>query len=460
MKQVKELVKNQREFFYSQKTLPVKFRKEQLEKLYAEIKKNEKEILRALKQDLNKSEFEGYATELGIVYEEIRTMIKHVKKLAKPKMHKTPIVHFPSTTYTHYDPFGCVLIMSPWNYPFQLAMNPLIGAIAAGNCVLVKPSNYSPATSSIIKKLLSIFDENYIGVVEGGRDVNTELLEQKFDYIFFTGSPVVGHLVMEKAAKYLTPITLELGGKSPCIVDKTAKIDLTAKRITWGKLLNSSQTCVAPDYILVHESVKNELVAGIKKWIKIFYGENPHENSEYPKIINQHHFNRISALIESSKNDSKLAVSGGSVNSSTLQIEPTIVENATWESAVMQEELFGPIFPIIPFTTIDEAIQQINANPKPLALYLFTTAKEVEQKVLTTTYYGGGCINDTIIHLANSNVPFGGVGNSGMGKYHGKESFYTFSHTKSILKKGNWLDVNIRYAPYNGKMRLLKMFLK
>lgn len=453
MSDIKNIVINQREFFNKGKTLSIDFRKKQLNILLNSIRANEKEIFNALKIDLNKSEFETYETEIGMVYEELRFMIKNIKKLARPKKKKTPIMHFPSSSYQYRDPFGCVLIMSPWNYPFQLAMAPLIGAIGAGNCVLVKPSNYSPATSKVIKKILGVFSREYIDVVEGGRVVNQELLDEKFDYIFFTGSPTVGHLVMEKASKHLTPVTLELGGKSPCIIDETANVELAAKRFVWGKLLNAGQTCVAPDYILVHESIKDELVSCIRKYMVKFYGEKPQYNDEFPKIINRHHYDRLINLIKISGEEPQ-------ANEDTLQIAPTIIDNCDWYSEVMKEELFGPIIPVLTYKNIDDIIISINSRPKPLALYVFTTSKEIEKKVLNRIYYGGGCINDTIVHLANPNIPFGGVGNSGMGNYHGKESFYAFSHSKSILKKSNKIDINLRYAPYGENLKWLRKILK
>ena len=451
---INEIVKAQKEYYSTFETRDVSFRKNQLIKLLNLIKSHEEDIFQALKDDLNKPNFEAYETEIGMVYEELRFMIKNIKSLAKVKKIKTPLMHFPSKSYQYHDPLGCVLIMSPWNYPFQLTISPLIGALSAGNCAVVKPSNYAKATSKVIKKILDNFNSEYICVVEGGREVNTMLLEEKFDFIFFTGSPTVGKLIMEKAAKHLTPIVLELGGKSPCIVDETANIDLSAKRIAWGKLLNSGQTCVAPDYILVHESVKQEFVSALQKYITLFYGTNPEINTEYPKIINQHHFDRLCELISNSSD-----VIGGKSNPETMQIAPAIVDNCTFESLVMEDEIFGPILPILSYTNLDDIINAINNRPKPLALYCFTQSNAVEKKILHSITFGGGCINDTIIHLANSHLSFGGVGESGMGRYHGKESFNTFSHTKSILKKGNFIDINVRYAPYKNKIKLLKKIL-
>lgn len=455
MNSIKTIINNQKLYFSKEKTRDISFRKKQLEKLYKSIKQHENEILIALKSDLNKSAFEAYETEIGMVYEELKFMLKNIKNFSKPRRIKTPLMHFPSKSYQYQDPYGCVLIMSPWNYPFQLTLVPLIGAIAAGNCAVVKPSNYAKETSRVILKILSEFPQEYIAVVEGGRDVNNALLEEKFDYIFFTGSPLVGKLVMEKAAQHLTPMTLELGGKSPCIIDETAKIDLAAKRVTWGKLLNSGQTCVAPDYIIVHESIKNEFINALKKYIEVFYGKNPEKNPEYPKIINKIHFDRLSELINNSEN-----VYGGKTNSETYQIAPAIIDNCQWDSLVMKDEIFGPILPIISYNDLDEIIKQINSRPKPLALYCFTESKTIENKVLKSVLYGGGCINDTVLHLANPYLSFGGVGESGLGKYHGKESFYTFSHTKSVLKRGTSSDINLRYAPYKDNLKLIKKILK
>lgn len=455
MSLIKDIIDRQRNFFSSHSTKDISFRRDQLNKLERTIRKYERNIVKALYNDLGKSEYEAYLTELGIVYHELRYMKKNLKRLASPKKIGSPITNFPSRSYEYSDPYGVVLIMSPWNYPFQLAILPLIGSIAAGNCSIVKPSAYSKETSEILSKILDEFSDEYIAVVKGGRDENQQLLDEKFDYIFFTGSPTVGKIVMEKASKYLTPVTLELGGKSPCIIDETADVDLSARRIVWGKLLNSGQTCIAPDYILVHKGIKEEFKKSIKKYIKEFFGEKPEENPEYPKIINEKHFERLLGLIEASEK-----VEGGTVNSKERKIAPVIIDNVDWDSPVMSEELFGPIVPIIEFEEIDDIIEEMNKRPKPLALYLFTKSKNNEEKVLNRVSFGGGCINDTIMHIANNKLPFGGVGNSGMGSYHGEKSFDTFSHTKGIVKKGLWLDIKLRYAPYEGKLNMLRKLLK
>ncbi|MFI3283836.1 MAG: aldehyde dehydrogenase [Erysipelotrichaceae bacterium] len=434
---IETIVNQQRTFFLTHQSIPVSFRIQQLKRLHQQIIRYEDDILKALKEDLNKNEFEAYATEIGMVYNELKYMLRNIHKLTKKKDYASPIMHFPSKSMTYQDPYGCVLIMSPWNYPFQLTMTPLIGAIAAGNCVVVKPSNDSSATTRVIREILSVFPDEYICLVEGGRNENQALLDQKFDYIFFTGSPKVGKIVMEKAAKNLTPITLELGGKSPCIVEKSADIDLAAKRIVWGKLLNAAQTCVAPDYLWVQKDVCDQLIEAMKKYADIFYTSHPELNKDYPKIINQHHFERLCRLVK----DEAL------VNTDTRQIGLTIIKDVSWDSEVMQEELFGPILPVMCFESIEEVITTLNTKEKPLALYLFTTSKSIETKLMKHSFFGGGCVNDVIIHVANHHIPFGGIGNSGLGSYHGAYSFHTFSHTKSIMKKSNLLDLSIRYAP-------------
>lgn len=431
-------------------------RKEKLRDLKRVIKKYEDEILEALKKDLNKSFFEGYETEVGIVLEEINYTLKHLNKWAKVKRVKTPIFHFPATSYIYQEAYGKVLIMSPWNYPFQLTIAPLVGAIAAGNRVVVKPSEYSNNTAEIIEKILKeVFSQDEVKVVKGGRAVNQDLLKQKYDYIFFTGSPAVGKIVMESAAKHLTPVTLELGGKSPCIVDSSAKVKMAAKRIVWGKFLNAGQTCVAPDYLLVHQDVKAELVKEMIGYIKEFYGNSPIDNPDYPKTINKKHFDRINGLIRNEK-----IITGGNCNEQAMKIAPTILDHITWQSPIMQEEIFGPVLPVMEFDDLNQVVEMMGNHPKPLALYFFTSSKENEKKILSNISFGGGCINDTIIHLSNSNLPFGGVGNSGMGQYHGKASFNTFSHPKSIIKKSNLIDIYLRYPPFKDHLKLLKKFLK
>lgn len=455
MNDIRRILARQRTFFAGGKTLDVKFRIDALKKLREAVTIHENDILEALRKDLNKSAFEAYATEIGMVRKELDGAIKKLPKWVRKKRVRTPLIHFLSSSYMVPEPYGVVLIMSPWNYPFQLTFAPLAGAIAAGNCAVVKPSSYSPNTSRLLKDMLGeCFGEEYVAVVEGGREANRELLEQKFDYIFFTGSVKVGKVVMEAASKHLTPVTLELGGKSPCIVDKSADIELAARRIIWGKCLNSGQTCVAPDYLLVHRSVKEQLIKAMKKYITEFYGGNPCQNPEYPRIINEKHFNRLRGLMTDGR-----ILAGGEVNEETLQISPTVIDQVSWDSQVMQEEIFGPILPVIEFSDMREVITAVKSRPKPLALYLFTNDKEVERRIIRNVSFGGGCINDTIIHLATSYMPFGGVGESGMGRYHGKWSFDTFSHEKSIMKKSNLFDIKLRYPPYGDKLNLLKRIM-
>ena len=456
MESVRGILEKQRQYFYNGNTLDIDYRKASLRKLKNEIKKNEDNIFNALKKDLNKSEFESFATEIGLVYEEINETLKNIDKWSKRKKVKTPISQFKASSYIYKEPYGNALIIAPWNYPFQLVMAPLIGAIAAGNTVVIKPSELAPATASVIENIISnVFNKEYIAVIQGDIDVNKALLEERFDYIFFTGSTVVGKIVMEAATKNLTPITLELGGKSPCIVDKSDKIDLFAKRIVWGKLLNSGQTCVAPDYFLIHKDIKEEFLKSVKKYVKEFYGDNPIKSEDYVKIINKRHFQRILSLI-----DKDNILLGGNYDEAKLKIEPTVVEVKSLDEQIMSEEIFGPIMPIITYSKYEEVIKNIRNFEKPLALYLFTENEALEKNILENINFGGGCINDTIVHLATTELPFGGVGMSGMGSYHGKRSFDTFTHEKSILKRSNWIDIPLRYPPYLGKISLLRKIFK
>ena len=455
--EIKELINKQRKFYSSNISKDLKFRIQNLKLLKSIIIKYEKEIQEALRLDLGKSETEAYMTEIGMVLDEIKYNIKHLAKWAKKKYVSTPLSQFPARSYRIPEPRGLVLIISPWNYPFLLSIQPLIGAIAAGNCVIIKPSEYSVNTSKLLKKILTeIYSEAYVTVVLGEKEVAQELLKEKFDYIFYTGSTKIGKIVMEAAAKNLTPVTLELGGKSPCIVDEKCNVELAAKRIAYGKILNSGQTCVAPDYLFVHQNVKEQFLNCLIKYLKNFLGENALNNSDYPKIINEMQFNRIISLI-----DKEHVIYGGGYNRNILKIEPTILTIKDMTSKVMQEEIFGPILPIIGYNNLDYIINYININPKPLALYLFTNNKKIEKRILKEVSYGGGCINDTIIHLANKRLGFGGVGNSGIGEYHGKFSFDTFSHYKSIIKKSNHIDLPVRYHPYSKvKEKLIRMFMK
>lgn len=455
--QIKQLVLTQRKFFCTGATLPIETRIHALKNLKTCILKYEAEINAAIKKDLGKSSFESYMCETGLTLSEISYMLKHVSSFAREKRVLTPLAQFHSRSYKKPSPYGVTLIMSPWNYPFMLTMEPLVDALAAGNTAVVKPSAYSPNTSEIIKKIIEeCFEENYVAVVTGGRAENTCLLEEHFDYIFFTGSQSVGKEVMRHAAGHLTPVTLELGGKSPCIVDKTANIKLAAKRIVFGKFLNCGQTCVAPDYIYCERTVKDELVAAICQQIKKQFGAAPLNNKNYGKIINEKHFDRICNLIDPSK-----VVCGGQFNKETLQITPTVMDHVTFHDAVMQEEIFGPVLPILVYDSVDEVIANMNSMPHPLALYIFTSSKSTAKKITARIGFGGGCINDTIIHLATSEMGFGGFGESGMGSYHGKTGFGTFTHYKSIVDKKTWLDLPMRYQPYKKiNHRLIHMFLK
>lgn len=455
---IDEILEKQQKFFQNGNTLPVKFRIKMLKKLYCSVKTHESEICTALKADLGKSDFESFMCETGLVLSEISYMVRHTRKFSSKHRVHTPLAQFASSSYQKPSPYGNTLIMSPWNYPFLLTIDPLADAIAAGNTAIVKPSAYSPATSAIIEKIINeCFSPEYVAVVTGGRDKNSALLEKKFDFIFFTGSQNVGKEVLRHAAETLTPTVLELGGKSPCIVDNTAKLKLAARRIVFGKFLNCGQTCVAPDYILCSSDIKEQLIKEICEQIKSQYGENPLKNPDYGKIVNEKHFKRLCGLLDINK-----TIFGGSVDPNTLQISPTVMDNITWDDAVMQEEIFGPIIPILTFDDFDEIFSLLSNKPKPLALYLFSEDKERIQAVVNRCSYGGGCINDTIIHLATSEMGFGGVGESGMGAYHGKEGFYAFSHTKSIVEKKTWIDLPMRYQPYKRKLYsgLLHRFLK
>ena len=454
---IEQIVEAQRKFFSTGNTFDIKFRLAALDKLKKTIKTHEKELLEAIKQDLGKSASESYMCEVGLLLEKISYTRKHLRSWARTRRKCTPLTNFHAKSMIVQEPYGVVLIMSPWNYPVLLTLEPLIGAIAAGNCAVVKPSAYSPKTSRIVHQLISeTFDPQYVAVVTGGRTENADLLEQKFDYIFFTGGVTVGKLVMEKASRHLTPVTLELGGKSPCIIDHTANLRIAARRITFGKFLNCGQTCIAPDYVLVEKPVHDEFVKLLKEETIKMYGEDIFANKDYGKMVNQKHFDRVSGLIAKEK-----VIYGGRLKEETLQIEPTILDNVSPDDAVMQEEIFGPVLPIIVIENTDEAANFIKSRPKPLALYLFTCDKKVEKQFLREVPFGGGCVNDTIIHIATNNLPFGGVGNSGMGSYHGKKTFETFSHAKSVVKKYTWLDIAMRYQPYTGwKDKLIRLFLK
>ena len=458
MEYINLIFKKQKEFFESGKTINVDYRIKNLKKLNDIIKKNEDKILNELKKDLGKSNFEGYVTEVGILYDDINFHIKNVKKWSSEEKRKSPIVYYPSKSYIYKEPYGVTLIIGPFNYPFQLVIAPLIGAISAGNTAIIKPSENSRNIALLLEKLINEnFPEGYLRVVNplGGKETVSLLLDKPFDYIFFTGSVRVGKLVMQKAAQHLTPVTLELGGKSPCIVDSDAKLKLAAKRIVWGKFLNAGQTCVAPDYLCVHKSVKDELLKLIINEIRVQFGENVRNSEDYPRIVNKSSLERLSGYL----NDGKIYY-GGNIDEDNLYMEPTLIIKPDLNSPLMSDEIFGPILPILVYEDLDNVIKFINHREKPLALYYFSESKKKIKYVLTSTTSGGVTINDTIIHVANPNLPFGGVGNSGVGKYHGKESFETFTHNKSVMKRGTFIEFNIRFAPYKNKLNLVKRIMK
>lgn len=451
-----ELLLKQRNFFNTGKTKDYSYRLNALNALREALVYFENEINAALLSDLNKSHFETYISEYGVSLQHLTHAMRDLKKWMKPKRRAVGINNFPGIAYDTYDPFGVVLIMSPWNYPIQLTMGALIGAISAGNCCIIKPSAYTPESSAMIAKIVRrAFPEEYISVIQGGRAENQQLLEQRFDYIFFTGSVAVGKQVMEKASKHLTPVCLELGGKSPCIVTADADIKAAAKNIAFGKIINSGQTCVAPDYVLVDEKLKEQFCAEITKQIKKMLGDAL-TNDEYPRIVNEKHFDRLLELLSG-----VTVFSGGRSNRETLKIEPTILVDVTEASPVMGEEIFGPLLPVIPYKTLDEAEELILKREKPLALYLFTSSKKTEARVFKKLSFGGGCVNDTVVHMMSKGLGFGGVGESGMGCYHGKHSFETFSHTKGIYKKSLLFELPFRYHPYNPFfLKLAKKLMK
>ena len=455
--EIKDILQQQNHFFSSGKTIPAEFRLKQLESLKEAMIRHEADLAASLKEDLGKSRMESYMCEIGLTLSELTWMQKHLRSLMRSKRVSTPAAQFAAKSFRSPSPYGTVLIMSPWNYPVLLTLDPLIDAIAAGNTAVVKPSAYAPCTFNVMKTIIEeCFPAHYVAVVDGGRAENQALLQQRFDMIFFTGGKTVGREVLRHAAEYLTPVTLELGGKSPCIVDSTAKIRLAAKRIVFGKYLNCGQTCVAPDYILCDKRIRDELITAILAEIEKQFGKEPLKNPNYGKIINEKHFERILGLINVEK-----LVYGGQSEPESLRIAPTVLNNITWDDAVMGEEIFGPLLPILTFDTLDEALDTVESHPHPLALYFFSEDKAAQKKVLDTCRFGGGCINDTIIHLATSDMPFGGVGESGMGSYHGRVGFETFSHYRSIVDKKTWMDLPIRYQKYTGlKEKMMRMFLK
>jgi aldehyde dehydrogenase (NAD+) len=436
------LVRQQREFFRTEQTKAISFRLEQLAKLKQAIVDRQEAILEAAKADLGRPAFEAYF-EIATI-SEINLALKNLKNWVKPQRVKSPIDQFPASAWIQPDPLGVVLIIGPWNYPFQLMMSPLVGAIAAGNCALLKPSEHAPHTSRVVAELIAdTFDPSYIAVAEGDASVSQQLLAEKFDHIFFTGGTAIGRIVMAAAAQHITPVTLELGGKSPCIVDSDVPIDRAAKRIAWGKFINAGQTCIAPDYLLIQRQIKDELVDRIKHYIQEFYGANPAQSNDYGRIIHRRHFDRLVAFLDKGE-----IVLGGDYNPDDRYLAPTLIDGVSWDDPVMQEEIFGPILPILTYDTLEEAIDRVNDRPKPLALYFFSRDRHKQERIVQATSSGGVCINDTVMQVGVNTLPFGGVGESGIGSYHGKASFDTFSHSKSILSRKFWLDLDWRYAPY------------
>lgn len=455
MTDISRIIASQREYYLTHATRSIDFRIENLKKLKQAILKYENRLYDSLKKDLGKSSFEAYEAEIGFTLKELSAHIANLRKWAKPTRIRTDLVNFYSKSFIVHEPLGVILVMAPWNYPFQLLFNPLVGAISSGNCVVLKPAHYSGHTAEVIRELIhETFDERYINVFTGGRKVIQEILDERFDHICFTGGTYLGRIVMEKASRHLTPVTLELGGKSPCIVDEDADIDVAARRITFGKFLNAGQTCIAPDYLFVHSKIKNQLVERIQHYITEFFGIDPKQSPDYGRIINDEQLERLTSLIKNGT-----VVVGGRIDPKERYIAPTILDNVKPDDPVMMEEIFGPIFPVMEYNNLDEVIAFVNGREKPLAMYFFSSSKEKQKKILTRTSSGGGCINDTIVHLTNARMPFGGVGYSGMGSYHGKFSFNAFIHHRSIISKSTLLDMPLRYAPYKNKLWLAKLFL-
>ncbi|MFG6114429.1 aldehyde dehydrogenase [Halobacillus sp. MO56] len=453
---IQKSLADQKGFFRQGHTKPYEFRLDQLKKLKKMLKEWEPAILEAVYTDLNKSEYEAFATEVGFLYSELDDHIKNLEEWMEPIYVKTPLTHKGSKNYIIKEPYGNVLVIAPWNYPINLAIAPIIGAIAAGNTVILKPSELTPNVSALLEEMIAeTFEPGLLTVIEGGKETSQELLDQRFDYIFFTGSIPVGKIVMEKASKHLTPVTLELGGKSPAIVHKDAKLDLAAKRIVWGKFTNAGQTCIAPDYLFVHEDVKDKLFVKIKKHIQSMYGKDPFENTEFTSIVSRSHFDRLTGFLDNGE-----VVTGGRSDRERLMIEPTVMDDISWDDPVMGEEIFGPILPVLTYENLSDAVEILQDHEKPLALYYFGK-KEKDQKYVTETLsFGGGCINDTLYHIANPYLPFGGVGSSGMGAYHGKASFNTFTHQKSITRQTTKFDYSFRYPGSKAGLKIIKKLLK
>ncbi|GAB4491158.1 MAG: aldehyde dehydrogenase [Raineya sp.] len=453
---IADLVAYQKAFYKTHQTKEIHFRLEALKKLQKSIERHKEDIFEALRKDFRKSDFETFATEIALILDEIKIMLQNTKEWSKPQSVRGSLLNFPSTNYLYPEPYGTVLVIGAWNYPLQLTLLPAIGAIAAGNTVIIKPSELSNHTSAIIRTIIEeVFQTQHVSVVEGGVEETQKLLKERFDKIFFTGSTAVGKIVAKAAAEFLTPVTLELGGKSPCIVDEDADLEVSARRIVWGKFVNAGQTCVAPDYVLAHKKIRSLLINKMSKYITEFYGENPQQSPDYPRIINQRHFERLSKYLRNG-----VVVKGGETQSEEYYIAPTILDAISWEDEIMQEEIFGPILPVIEFNDLDNVLEDLQYKEKPLACYYFGKNDEKQEKVLNLLAFGGACINDTLMHTANPNLPFGGIGNSGQGGYHGKFSFDTFTHYKAVVKKPFWLDIPLRYPPYKGKLNFLQQALK
>ncbi len=451
-----EIVETQHQFFDRGDSRDISFRKDQLRKLKTLLQKNEDRFFEALHADFRKPQFETYGTELLVLYQEIDHLRGNLSKWAKPQKVRGTLINFPSKNYIHSQPYGVSLVIGAWNYPLQLLLNPALGSMAAGNCTILKPSEIATHTSSLVSEIInSNFDQGYLHAVEGGADTVQSLLSEPLDYIFFTGSSRVGKIVMKAAAEHLTPLTLELGGKSPAIVDKTAELEQAARSITWGKFINAGQTCVCSDYVYVHSSKYDEFCKLLREQIQSFYGDNPKKSPDYARIINRKHFDRLNNLIHPDK-----IHYGGETDEQERYIAPTVLTDISWNDAVMREEIFGPLLPVLTFDDIEEVITAVKNQPDPLALYLFTSDANHEQRIINEISFGGGSVNDTVAHLGNHHLPFGGIGQSGIGSYHGKASFDTFSHQKSIMKKSKWLDIPLRYPPYDGKFKWLKKLSK
>jgi aldehyde dehydrogenase (NAD+) len=453
---IQDLIAAQQRFFRSGTTRNVEWRLKQLRALKKAIAERQDAILDALHQDLGKHPFEGYATEVGFVLEEIGHTLAHLRDWAAPEAAAVPLTQAISSAKVYKEPFGRVLVIAPWNYPFQLAIAPLVGSICAGNVTIVKPSELAPATSRVVAKLLAdLFPREFVAVVEGGIETNQNLLREQHDYIFYTGSTAVGKIVMKAAAEHLTPVTLELGGKSPCIVDYKTPVGTTARRIAWGKWVNCGQTCVAPDYLLVHENLKDKLLPALKEAVEKMYGADPKQSPDYGRMVNDRHFARVASMLSQGQ-----VYFGGQTDEAQRYIAPTLLLNPDLSAPVMQEEIFGPILPVLTYRNLEEAVSFVNAKERPLALYVFTSSSKTERYVLENTHSGGGCVNDTLVHLSSPELPFGGVGASGMGAYHGKFSFDTFTQRRGFLKKSNVIDMPVRYAPYKNKLKLLRWLMR